>query len=165
MSEQLPNILLITLHDLGQWLNCYDVRTVRPPHVDKLAADGIRFEQSFCVAPQCSPSRATLFTGRYPHSNGVMGLTNDPHAWQLNPNKQHLGRAFQAAGYAPALVYMAHETQCPISPRIAKQIEERCAIDEVVAGNAADSVTSEDMGRGEMLGQEAVRIAGPVCQQ
>jgi arylsulfatase A-like enzyme len=104
--------MLVTCHDLGRHLGCYGVGTVRTPALDGLSAQGVRFEQAYCVSPGCSPSRATLATGRYPHSNDVMGLTHGSFGWDLNPSERHAAVLFGEAGYETHLFGLQH-----VSPR------------------------------------------------
>jgi N-sulfoglucosamine sulfohydrolase len=105
-----PNILLVHVHDLGQFLHCYGVKTVQTPNLDALATAGVRFSRSFCTNPGCSPSRASIFTGRYPHSNGVMGLCHANFAWDLNPGERHLAQLLHDGGYSTTAVGVIHET-------------------------------------------------------
>src|SRR5262245_40950717 len=66
---QRPNIVFILADDFGRdWVGCYgsDQPT---PHLDRLAAQGVRFENAWC-APLCTPSRVTFLTGRYPFHAG-----------------------------------------------------------------------------------------------
>ncbi len=71
-KKQPPNILLILADDLG-WadLGCYGSPFYETPNLDKLAANGIRFTQHYATSPVCSPTRASLLTGKYPVKTGV----------------------------------------------------------------------------------------------
>lgn len=102
---------MITCHDLGRHLGCYGIGTVRTPNLDALASEGVRFLNAFCVAPQCSPSRATLATGRYPHANGVMGLSHGPFGWELHQGERHAASFFKEHGYESHLFGLQHVTQ------------------------------------------------------
>ncbi len=101
-------VMLITCHDLGRHLGCYGVETVRTPALDGLAAEGVLFEQAYCISPACSPSRSTLATGRYPHNNGVMGLTHGSFAWDLHPSERHAAQLFGSAGFETHLFGLQH---------------------------------------------------------
>jgi len=93
------DVVLMTTHDIGRRLHSYGHRSVVSPHVDSLAADGVRFARAFCTAPQCSPSRASLASGRYPHNNGVMGLAHHGFDWELDPKVPHLAAVLAASGF------------------------------------------------------------------
>src|SRR5438046_2218278 len=110
---QRPNIVLITAHDLGRHLNCYGIPSVRSPNLDGLAKQGVRFSNVFCAAPQCSPSRAAIATGRYPHNNGVMGLCHGDFNWDLNGDEQTIGNLLRDAEYHTALLAIQHESSHP----------------------------------------------------
>ena len=67
-----PNILLIISDDLASWMTgCYGNQEILTPHTDRMAAQGVRFANSFVCTPICSASRATLFTGRTPMQHGI----------------------------------------------------------------------------------------------
>ena len=66
------NVLFILSDDQGPWAaGCYGNPEIRTPNLDRLAATGTRFQDFFVATPVCSPSRATLLTGRVPSQHGV----------------------------------------------------------------------------------------------
>ena len=68
----MPNLLFILTDDQGYWaLGCAGNSEIRTPHLDRLAASGLRFENFFCASPVCSPARASILTGRIPSQHGV----------------------------------------------------------------------------------------------
>ena len=67
-----PNFVVIFADDLGYGdLGVYGSETIRTPNLDRMAAEGMRFTDFYATAPFCSPSRASLLTGRYPVRAGV----------------------------------------------------------------------------------------------
>ncbi len=91
-----PNILWITSEDNSPYLGCYGDAQARTPHLDQLAADGIRYRNAFANAPVCSSARTTLITGMYATSLGVQHHRSRvaiPAGFKLYP--EHL----RAAGY------------------------------------------------------------------
>ncbi len=107
-SKKRPNILMITTHDLGRHLGCYGISEVQSPHIDRLAAKGVRFANMFSTSSVCSPGRGALHTGRYPQSNGLMGLTHAPWWWRFNDGERHVASILQQAGYETILCGLQH---------------------------------------------------------
>jgi arylsulfatase A-like enzyme len=104
------NVLMITAHDIGQHIGCYGVRTVHTDNLDKLAEKGIRFENYFATDCVCSPSRGGILTGRYPQTNGLMGLTHQPWGWSLKKSEKHVAAILREAGHETTLVGLQHVT-------------------------------------------------------
>ena len=105
-AQRPPNILLVLVDDLGkEWVGCYGGEGITTPHIDRLAAEGMLFENAYCM-PQCTPTRVTLLTGQYPYRHGWVnhwdvprwggGCSFDP---QRNPS---VARLLRDAGYATA---------------------------------------------------------------
>ena len=72
LIREKPNVVFILTDDQGVWAaGCYGNQEIRTPNIDKLAREGMRFSNFFVATPVCSPSRATLLTGRIPSQHGV----------------------------------------------------------------------------------------------
>ena len=103
-----PNILMITCHDIGRHIGCYGVPTVATPNIDRLASRGVRFSNFYSTSAVCSPGRGSLHTGRYPQSNGLMGLTHAPWWWSLHRDERTLAQHLRDAGYHTSLIGLTH---------------------------------------------------------
>jgi arylsulfatase A-like enzyme len=91
------NVLFIALDDMNDWTTVFDKSNpIQTPNLERLAARGTFFENAYCAAPACAPSRAAIMTGRAPHKSGIYG--ND-HAWaKLLPDVEVIPRWFAAHG-------------------------------------------------------------------
>ncbi|MCR8632263.1 sulfatase [Paenibacillus radicis (ex Xue et al. 2023)] len=84
-------------------LNLFGARNrVHTPHIDELGAKGVKFHRSYCVTPQCSPSRSSILTGLYPHKTGVIGNIGTKNTAELDAGLPNLGNILQQRGYRTA---------------------------------------------------------------
>ena len=107
--HQTPNIVFITWHDAGRWFGCYGNESVRTPHVDQLAAEGVRFSNMFSACALCSPSRAAIMTGTHGQENGLMFLTFSPQDNRIHRHISHVTQLVHEKGYHTALFGVQHE--------------------------------------------------------
>ena len=112
MTERRPdNVLIVHWHDLGRYLGLYGHADISSPRLDQLAGEAILFTRAHATAPLCSPSRGSLFTGRYPQSNGLVGLAH--HGWEYRAGVRTLPHILTESGWYTALFGMQHETSYP----------------------------------------------------
>ena len=111
-SNTRPNILFIMSDDhAAHAISAYRSRlaNVAPtPNIDRLANEGILFENCFCTNSICVPSRATILTGQYSQTNGALDLGG-----KLEPKKQYLPRLMKQAGYETAMIGKWHLKEEP----------------------------------------------------
>lgn len=113
-DQDRPNIVIILCDDLG-WgdLECYGHPAIKTPHLNRLAADGIRFTRFYSASPVCSPSRTGLLTGRTPNRAGVYdwipparrnaGAQQQRFVVEMRASEVTLPRLLKAAGYATCM--------------------------------------------------------------
>ena len=96
-NAEKPNIILIMADDVGiEGLGCYGGASYKTPHLDKMAAGGVRFTHAYSQ-PLCTPTRIQLMTGKYNHRNWIsFGI--------LDPREQTFGHVLTNAGYATAII-------------------------------------------------------------
>lgn len=109
-SAEKPNVIIILTDDQGTVdAGSFGASDLKTPHLDALAARGIRFTQFYSAAPVCSPSRAGLVTGRYPVRAGVPGNVSSTAGDPGMPARQvTIAETFKAAGYATGHVGKWH---------------------------------------------------------
>ena len=105
-----PNIIKIICHDIGKHLGCYGIKSVSTNSIDSLAKEGVLFNNSFATSPGCSPSRAAIATGRYPHNTGVLGLAHAHFGWSLDKKIKHIAKYFSSNDYNSILFGLQHVT-------------------------------------------------------
>ena len=102
-SSGKPNIVFILADDLGFNDVGYHGGKIKTPNIDKLASEGVRLEQ-FYVQPVCSPTRASLMTGRYPMRYGLqVGVVRPWAQYGLPLEERTLAQALRQAGYTTAI--------------------------------------------------------------
>lgn len=108
-----PVVVLVTCHDLGRHLGLYGRATVPSPKLDALGASGVVFDAAFCTAPQCSPARGSMSTGRYPHRSGLLGLAHPPYGFALRREAVTTAAHLGAHGFGTHLFGLQHVAASP----------------------------------------------------
>lgn len=99
-AAERPNILLISVDDLNDWTGCLGGHPqARTPNIDRLADRGTLFANAHCQSPVCNPSRASMMSGRYPHSTGIYFLSPDLKEAPALQGVKTLPEHFAANGY------------------------------------------------------------------
>jgi arylsulfatase A-like enzyme len=102
-SPARPNILFIMSDDhAAHAVSAYGSRINQTPHIDRLAKEGLRFNNCFAVNSICTPSRASILTGKYSHINGVTVFN------RFNGSQWTVAKALQAAGYHTGMIGKWH---------------------------------------------------------
>lgn len=126
-KQDRPNIIWITLEGVPlSVLSCYGSKLIDTPNIDRLAQEGMQFNNAFTTNALCAPSRATLLTGKYDHLNGMIsnpGVTTDhiTHC-TFDPSQQTFPQLLKKNGYQTGLVgkwHLVSEGDEPANPGIA----------------------------------------------
>ena len=108
-AQERPNVLVVLADDLGYGdLACFGEPNVRTPHLDRFAAEGVRFTNCYSAAACCSPARAGLMTGRTPFRVGIYCAIPFLSPMHLRPSEVTIATLLRDAGYATCHVGKWH---------------------------------------------------------
>jgi arylsulfatase A-like enzyme len=115
-ADTKPNIVLLMADDQGWGETGYNGHPqLKTPHMDAMAASGLRFDRFYAAAPFCSPTRAAVMTGRHPNRSGVFGPN-----WSTRPEEVTVASILKAGGYSTGHFGKWHigavKKECPTSP-------------------------------------------------
>lgn len=127
------NIVLFVCDDLSPDAGCYGNSAIRTPHLDQLAATGIRFRRAFATTASCSASRSVILTGLHNHANAQYGHEHSYHHFRAYEKTRALPALLHAAGYHTARIGKLH-----VGP------PDVFAFDEVLAGPERNAVAMAD---------------------
>ena len=123
LAAKPPNILLIVSEDNGPEMSCYGEPSVKTPVLDRLAAEGIRFDRAYVPQAGCSQSRAAYLTGLYPHQNGQIGLAT----WKFRMYREdtpNMVTSLKRAGYRTGIIGKLHVNPASAFPFDFKAVTE-----------------------------------------
>ena len=104
-----PNIVLFVADDHGlDALGCHGNPVIKTPHLDQMAADGIRFTNAFCTSASCAASRSVILTGQYGHATGSYGHVHDYHHFRTFDDVKSLPVLLHENGYLTARIGKYH---------------------------------------------------------
>lgn len=110
-----PNVVLIYADDLGYGdLGCYDAQGYQTPHLDRLAAEGVRFTDFYVAQAVCSASRTALLTGCYPNRLGILGALGPKSQIGIHASETTMAELLKSRGYATAIYgkwHLGHHPQ------------------------------------------------------
>lgn len=107
-----PNIILFVSDDHGlDALGCYGNPVVKTPNLDKLATEGVRFNNAYCTSASCAASRSVILSGLYSHANGTYGHVHDYHHFRAYDKVRSLSVMLEEAGYLTARIGKYHLTE------------------------------------------------------
>ena len=177
MSER-PNIVFFMTDQLRRdALGCYGNTICQTPNLDRLAATGRRFDHAYTVSPVCSPARASIMTGTYPHNNGVMLNTHIAPAWNagLSSDMPVFSRLLKESGYMLDYVgkFHVHKTDGPqaygfdrfwndgVRPQLLSESERHIefanGVQQLVGAVDINHVDESSIGRRTQAGIEFIR--------
>jgi N-sulfoglucosamine sulfohydrolase len=132
-----PNIILVVSDDHGMdAMGAYGNPVIKTPHMDKLAAEGVRFTNAYCTSASCAASRSVILTGLYGHATGSYGHVHAFHHFSTFDTVKSLPVQLSEAGYETARVGKYHvapesvyrfDTVLEANPRSTLEMADACA--------------------------------------
>ncbi|HYZ83399.1 MAG TPA: sulfatase-like hydrolase/transferase, partial [Bryobacteraceae bacterium] len=126
--DRRPNFLIIYTDDQGIGdVGCYGAKDVKTPNIDRLAERGARFTNWYSSSPVCSPSRASVLTGKYPQRTGVVDVLDSSAKFDidgLRANETTVASLLRRAGYRTGAVGKWHLGSAPQSRPMSQGFDE-----------------------------------------
>jgi len=145
-AKRRPSFLLVISDDQGGQMGCLGTKGLATPHMDALAGQGVLFRQAFCTFGSCSPARASMLTGLYPHAHGITANVHE-HLGPRPPANWPAGRRRHNAFYrvpsgAPTLIELLKKAgyRTGITSKFHLSPHEKFPFDQWIKGNGGEDV-------------------------